>query len=376
MESDFGPQPFIFCNNLADRKQRVAKSKGEEQGSGDEQTSDAGEGSAEGEGIEGESTNGRENSVVGEQAENENLEYKDKGTGVSQDVNIHAFTTDEAQNFISDMELSANEAPEIDLTIENWDRLFGTSGIVNTPIGDVKMGDNQFAKMMRQGRNGKLGMIKPTLESPYVIIEEASKAKEGDTTERASSYIFIRSFKKADGSRYYYFTSITVSKDGKEVVVSSQEKSRKRILRLLQEGNVIWRTPKDATTFSAKRQGLDYEQVDKAETAAKGSEITPQSTPSESKGTTKSPIVNDLGKKNAQEDEQLMQIQVRSMMKPQLHRKIKRNLLIKIQTPPILLLHLLNIKQNEVRYLICTWLSLIKNLARNNNEHSRLLQKS
>lgn len=53
MESDFGPQPFIFCNNLADRKQRVAKSKGEEQGSGDEQTSDAGEGSAEGEGTEG-----------------------------------------------------------------------------------------------------------------------------------------------------------------------------------------------------------------------------------------------------------------------------------------------------------------------------------
>ena len=52
MESDFGPQPFIFCNNLADRKQRVAKSKGEEQGSGDEQTSDAGKGSADGEGIE------------------------------------------------------------------------------------------------------------------------------------------------------------------------------------------------------------------------------------------------------------------------------------------------------------------------------------
>ena len=52
MESDFGPQPFIFCNNLADRKQRVAKSKEQEQGSGDEQTPDAGECSAEGEGIE------------------------------------------------------------------------------------------------------------------------------------------------------------------------------------------------------------------------------------------------------------------------------------------------------------------------------------
>ena len=55
-------------------------------------------------------------------------------------------------------------------------------------------------------------------------------------------YIFIKSFKQADGSRYYYFTSVTVSIDGKEVVVSNQEKSRNRILRLLIEGNVVWRT--------------------------------------------------------------------------------------------------------------------------------------
>ena len=33
------------------------------------------------------------------------------------------------------MEERADVAPEIDLTIENWDTLFGESGIVNTPIG-------------------------------------------------------------------------------------------------------------------------------------------------------------------------------------------------------------------------------------------------
>ena len=203
-------------------------------------------------------------------------------------------SADEAHDFIADMELIADIAPEIDLTIENWDALFGESGIVNTPIGEVKMGENQFAKLMRQGREGKLGMIKPTLENPDVIIEDASEAKEGDTTERASSYIFIRSFKKADGSRFYYFTSITVSKDGREVVVSSQETSRNKILRLLQEGSVIWRTPKDATTSSAERQGLDYEQPNEAETATKGSGITPQSTSSDSKDTTNSQTANEL----------------------------------------------------------------------------------
>lgn len=206
---------------------------------------------------------------------------------------------EEAIALIAQMEEHAEVANDIELTPENWIELFGENGKVVTPIGEVKMGENQFAKLMRQGREGKLGMIKPTLENPHAIVEQESEAKEGDTTERASSYIFIRSFKKADGSRFYYFTSITVSKDGREVVVSSQEKSRNKILRLLQEGSVIWRTPKDATTSSAERQGLDYEQPNEAETATKGSGITPQSTSSDNKDTTISPTTNELGEKSA-----------------------------------------------------------------------------
>ena len=187
-------------------------------------------------------------------------------------------THQEAISLISQMEEQAHVAPEIELTIENWDALFGEEGKVSTPIGEVKMGENQFTKLMRQGRNGKLGMIKPTLENPDVIIEDASEAKDGDLAERNSSYIFVKAFKKADGSRYYYFTSITVSKGGREVVVSSQEKSRNRLLRLMTEGKILWRTPKDATTASVEQQGLDYAQPSETETATKGSGVTPQST--------------------------------------------------------------------------------------------------
>ena len=127
----------------------------------------------------------------------------------------------EAQSLIVEMENNAEVAPDIELNIDNWDALFGEDGTVTTPIGEVKMGENQFTKLMRQDRNGKLGMIKPTLENPDAIIEDKSKAKEGDTTERASSYIFVKAFNKADGTRYYYFTSVTVSKDSKEVVISN-----------------------------------------------------------------------------------------------------------------------------------------------------------
>ena len=216
-------------------------------------------------------------------------------------------TKKEAADFIAQMELGADVAQEIPLTIENWDKEFGEDGIVSTPIGDVKMGENQFAKLMRAGRNGKLGMLKPTLEYPDVIVEENSKAKEGTHTERPSSFIFIKSFRKADGTRYYYFASITVSVDGKEVVVSNQEKSRNRILRLLMEGSVIWRTPKDATTSSAEKQGLDYVHPDKAEGETKGSVITPQNTPSVGKdkqsSATKQEIVDNYLEKPASSED-------------------------------------------------------------------------
>ena len=214
-----------------------------------------------------------------------------------------SLTHDEAISLIAEMEEHAEVAPEIELTIENWDAQFGEDGRVATPIGEVKMGENQFTKLMRQGREGKLGMIKPTLEMPDVIIEDASEAKNGDVAERKSSYVFVKAFKKADGSRYYYFTSITVSKDGKEVVVSSQEKSRNRLLRLMTEGKILWRTPKDATTASVEQQGLDYAQPSKTETATKGSGMTPQSidmSPSVGKVSAKDSDLQAKGEKNAE----------------------------------------------------------------------------
>ena len=196
-----------------------------------------------------------------------------------------SFTQDEAAEFVDKMEARAESVPEMELTIENWDSLFGEDGRVETPIGEVKMGENQFAKLMRQGRNGKLGMIKPTLESPDIIIEQASMAKEGDVTERPSSYLFIKAFTKPDGERFYYFTSVSVSRDGKEVIISNQEKSRNKILRLMTEESVIWRTPNDAATSSAEKQGLDYAHPNNAEDETKGSGITPQSTSSAGKVT-------------------------------------------------------------------------------------------
>ncbi len=146
----------------------------------------------------------------------------------------------ETETVISEMKSGAQPAPEMELNPENWLSQFGEDGVVATPIGEVRMGENQYFKLAQRGRDGKLGMVKPTLESPDVIVEDAGKAKENDAEERPSSYVFVKTFTKADGSRYYHFTSVTVSKDGGEVVVSNQEKSENRISRLLRNGRIVW----------------------------------------------------------------------------------------------------------------------------------------
>ncbi len=240
---------------------------------------------------------GRDKGRVG--TENEGRGNKEKENDETEVIGS-SMTADEALDFIADMELAAEIAPEIDLTIENWDALFGKEGIVSTPIGNVKMGENQFTKLMRQGRNGKLGMIKPTLEHPHAIIADVSEAKEGDTTERASSYVFIRSFKKVDGSRYYYFTSITVSKDGKEVVISNQEKRRNAIANLLTKGKLVRKHADDVSDASDMAQGLYSSQGNVSDLATEGTDAPQTTISSTGKDTPQNSAVQTSGQENAE----------------------------------------------------------------------------
>ena len=151
-----------------------------------------------------------------------------------------SLSKDEADSLVSEMENRAEPARELELTPENWTAEFGEDGKVATPLGEVKMGENQYFKLAKEGRNGKLGLIKPTLEDPDVIIEDASQAKEGQVTERHSSYLFVKAFTGKDGNRVYYFTSVTVSRDGKEVVVSNQERRAKRIATVMESGKILY----------------------------------------------------------------------------------------------------------------------------------------
>ena len=150
-----------------------------------------------------------------------------------------SLSEDETIALIDGMRAHAEAAQEMELTPENWTAQFGENGEVETPLGKVTMGENQYFKLAQQGRKGKLRMVKQTLQTPFIVVEDFREDKS-EKGERFYALVFIKTFRKENGDRYYHFTSVTVSKDGREVVISNQEKSANRISKLLQQGKVAW----------------------------------------------------------------------------------------------------------------------------------------
>ena len=133
------------------------------------------------------------------------------------------------------MKSIADPMPEVELTPENWMNTFGLSNKIDTPIGEVKMGESQYAKLMEKKRSKEFGMVVGTITDSDVVFIEPSSAKDGQVTERAYSYVFVKTFKKEDENVRYY-SSVTVSIDGMEISVSSHyinsNKAKKKLLEL------------------------------------------------------------------------------------------------------------------------------------------------
>ena len=133
-------------------------------------------------------------------------------------IKYHSFDnalTDEEVVAITDaMKANATVAPTVEINDANWKES------VDTPIGAVKMGENQKAKLFAKGREQQYGMLLETLSNPDVVLEENDK-EQNMFHERPSSYLFVKTFQKEDGSKFVHFESVTVSQEGMEVSISS-----------------------------------------------------------------------------------------------------------------------------------------------------------
>ena len=148
--------------------------------------------------------------------------------------------SEDADLLMSAMEQNAEAMPIIELTPDNWVAEFGQNGTVSTPIGDVKMGDNQLAKLFLKKRTREFGMIKPTLVNPDVIIEKTSVV---DNAERNTKLLFVKTFKDENGQKHVHFENVTVQKGGLEVSISSHIVDKSAIRKELANGIVIYNKP-------------------------------------------------------------------------------------------------------------------------------------
>lgn len=181
-----------------------------------------------------------------------NLVLRDLANGVDPRNVKSRMTKDEAVSLRKQMADNAEQERILEHTEENWLKEFGKDSRVTTPIGSIKLGENQYKKAGRNDRIKRFGLLKPTLERPDVILEK-SAPKEG--AERQTKYLFIKSFKKADGNKILNYESITVKQGEEEVAISAHQIDPSKVVKELTESKVLWNRFRGDSNSLGENQG-------------------------------------------------------------------------------------------------------------------------
>lgn len=181
-----------------------------------------------------------------------NLVLRDLAQGVDPRNVKSRMTKEDAVSLRKQMADNAEQERILEHTEENWLKEFGKDSRVTTPIGSIKLGENQYKKAGRNDRIKRFGLLKPTLERPDVILEK-SAPKEG--AERQTKYLFIKSFKKADGNKILNYESITVKQGEEEVAISAHQIEPSKVVKELTESKVLWNRFRGDSNSLGENQG-------------------------------------------------------------------------------------------------------------------------
>lgn len=170
-------------------------------------------------------------------------------------------------------------------------------GKAETPIGIVRVANlvkKKFSTYDKGERANRFGMTAPTLKRPDIIVERYSPEKGA---ERQTKYLFVKSFLDENKNKVYNFESVTVSKEGEEVAISSHDIDLSAVKKVLREGNLLWIRFGGESDSSDKNQGLDNHQANKSELEENGP--IPQRKFSADKVKDNSTTVQETGRKNS-----------------------------------------------------------------------------
>ena len=118
-----------------------------------------------------------------------------------------------------------------EFTKEEYRKVF-PQGIVKTPIGDVKIGKNQFEKMAEKDNGKRKGLIlamQQTLSDPIVIIQEEKDGRK--------AYLFLKSFKTDEKTSIV--VSVVVTIENRKIVISTYKRKKREILKKIKIAGVM-----------------------------------------------------------------------------------------------------------------------------------------
>ena len=136
------------------------------------------------------------------------------------------------------LKTNAVEFPVVEFSEENYKKYLGTP--IDTPIGKVKLGENQFEKLKSKNRQNLIGAIHDTLAKPCFIAEE-----KGGTT------LYVKSFIQNDKQKN--IMSVVIKRDGLNISISTHEEREPQILSKIKKAGVLRETASDDGTVHDER---------------------------------------------------------------------------------------------------------------------------
>ena len=134
------------------------------------------------------------------------------------------------------LEKNTVQLTEAELNRENWNRFF-PNGSVETPIGTVKLGENQFNKLQKEDRNNLLAAMYETLSNPSIVLEKETVDKNSGDFKPVN--VYGKSFIREDSNHKRIVESVVIFKDGNEISIGTHNKDIGRFARQIKTADQI-----------------------------------------------------------------------------------------------------------------------------------------
>lgn len=111
-------------------------------------------------------------------------------------------------------------------TLEEFQKYLG--GLIETPLGAVRMGANQYQKFLEKKRGGLFLAARETLEKPLLVF-----------TAENNAIVYVKSFSDADG-KIKNIISATIKRDDVKVAITTHEERLNQILRKIKKTGILY----------------------------------------------------------------------------------------------------------------------------------------